>query len=271
MRYLDKLERKYGKYAIRNLMQYIVFAGAVVFVFDLLTNGGLMSQLALIPVFVMNGEVWRLITFLAIPPTTSIIFALFVFLFYYRIGMTLEHEWGSFKFNVYYFLGVVLILVSSFAIYFISGTSIVATSAYLNLTLFFAFATLHPNYEIRLYMILPVKVKYLAYISAAFTLIAFITGSLSTKVSILAGVGNYLIFFGKELYQARTTRAKSVVRMSQYRRGMQSTQEHRHKCHTCGRTEVDDPSLEFRYCSKCDGYYEYCSDHLNDHEHVHED
>ncbi len=268
MRFLDKLERKYGRYAIHNLMQYIVFAGAVVFIFDYGTGGRLSSQLTLIPGFVMQGQVWRMITFLGIPPTKSLIFAIFVFLFYYRMGLTLEHEWGSFKFNVYYFLGVILIIVSSFAIYFLTGISVVATSAYLNLTLFFAFATLYPNQVIRLYMILPIKIKYLAYISAGFTLFAFLMGTMSTKISILAGVGNYLIFFGRDLIKSRANRAKSAVRMNNYRKGMESATEHRHKCHVCGRTELDDPDLEFRYCSKCDGYYEYCLDHLKNHEHV---
>ncbi len=268
MKLLDRLERKYSKYAIHNLMLYIVFANAVVFILDLAGQGRLVYQLVLIPQYVFQGQIWRIFTFVMIPPTTSLIFIIFVLMFYMFIGRTLEQEWGSFKFNVYYFLGMTFIVISSLAYSLVTGNVLMADASYLNLTLFFAFATLYPNYEIRIYFILPVKVKYLAYISAVFTLFMFVSGPIGSKLSIIAGVGNYLLFFGKELIKRPANRTKNASRKKQYDNSMKTGSEHKHKCHVCGKTEHDDPSLEFRYCSKCDGYYEYCLEHLKDHEHM---
>jgi len=264
MKLLEKLDRKYSKFAIQNLMMYIVCANALVFVLDLLTRDSLINRLALNRADVFSGEVWRIFTFVMIPPSTSIIFIALILYFYYFIGQTLEREWGSFKFNVFYFLGILIMIVSSL----LFGT--IAQVSYLNLTLFLAFATLYPNYEIRVYLILPVKVKYLAYLSAGFLLLTFLTGGLSTKISIMAGLANYFIFFGKELVTGRKTRIKNVSRKKTYEKNSKSHKEHHHKCHICGRTENDDPSLDFRYCSSCDGYIEYCSDHLKNHEHIKE-
>lgn len=264
MKLLDKLDRKYSKYAIQNLMMYIVGANAIVFILDLMTTDSLALQLMLIPSAVFSGEVWRLVTFVMIPPTYSIVFIALALYFYYFIGQTLEREWGSFKFNVYYFLGVFIMIVSSL----LFGT--IAQVSYLNLTLFLAFATLYPNYEIRLYLILPVKVKYLAYFSGVLYLFSFFTGSLSVKISIVAGLANYFIFFGKELVTGRTRRVQSASRRKSYVANSKSNKAYHHKCHVCGKTELDDPALEFRYCSTCDGYIEYCTDHIKNHEHIKE-
>lgn len=262
MKLLDKLERKYKKYAIHNLMLYIVFANAAVFLLNLLSRNELSYQLMLIPSQVYQGEIWRLFTFLMIPPTNSFIWIIFVLMFYYRIGLTLEHEWGSFKFNVYYFLGVIIMIVTSMVF------GIVGMPIYLNTTLFLAFATLYPNYEIRLYMILPIKVKYLAYFTAGSYLFMFLLGGLGTKISILAGVSNYLIFFGKDLVLGRKQRIQSASRKKTYVKESAPVKAYLHKCAVCNRTDKDDKTLEFRYCSKCEGHIEYCIEHLQNHEHI---
>ncbi len=189
------------------------------------------------------------------------------FYFYYRIGLTLEHAWGSFKFNIYYLLGVVITVIASFLLHAV-GIIVSVSSAYLNATLFLAFATLYPNYEIRLYMILPIKMKYLAYLTAGYYVLMLVMGSLSAKIMILAGVSNYLIFFGRDLFTSRHRKVQNLSRKQRYVKASRNNKPHSHKCTVCGRTELDDPSLEFRYCSKCDGYHEYCSDHLLDHEHI---
>lgn len=260
MRFLNKLDRKFHRYAIHNLMLYVVFANAIAFTLNLLTGGTFLSKLMLIPQYVFQGEIWRLVTFVMIPPTTSPIFLVFALYFYYMIGQTLEHEWGSFKFNFYYFFGILVMIVSSLVFGTISSVDT------LNLTLFLAFATLYPNYEIRIYFILPIKVKYLALISLVFLGISFFLGGFATKVSIIAGLANYLLFFGRDLFMGRKQRVSSISRKMQYKTEVKSN-SHKHQCSVCGRTEKDDPNLEFRFCSKCEGYHEYCSEHLTQHEH----
>lgn len=241
-------------------MLYVVFSNVIVYVLDLLTGGTLITKLILAPQLVFQGEVWRIITFVMIPPTTSPIFLVFALYFYYMIGQTLEHEWGSFKFNFYYFFGIIVMIVSSL----VFGT--VSSVSTLNLTLFLAFATLYPNYEIRIYFILPVKVKYLAFISLGFLGVSFFFGGFSTKVSIIAGLANYLLFFGKDLFTSRKRRVSSMSRTYKFKAEVNKN-VHKHQCVVCGRTEADDPNLEFRFCSKCEGYYEYCIEHLTQHEH----
>ncbi len=264
MKFLDRLQRKFGKFAIPNLMLYIVFANAAVFILELLDPTPLSYLLMLIPDRVFAGEVWRVITFIMIPPTDSVIFIIFVLYFYYLIGNTLEQTWGSFKFNVFYFTGVVMLIATSLIF------GITASSTYLNMTLFFAFARLHPEFQVRIYFILPVKIKYLAYFSAGLLVFQFIIGGVSTKISVLAGVTNFFLFFGKEIVMNRKTRIKSQVRKQQYDKGVRRQNEHAHQCTVCGITEIQDPTMEFRYCSKCDGYHEYCMEHLNDHDHIKE-
>lgn len=241
-------------------MLYVVFSNVIAFTLNLLTGGIFLSKLVLIPQLVYQGEIWRLITFVMIPPTTSPIFLFFALYFYYMIGQTLEHEWGSFKFNFYYFFGILVMIASSL----IFGT--VSNVSTLNLTLFLAFATLYPNYEIRLYFILPVKVKYLAFISLGFLGVTFFMNGFSSKVSIIAGLANYLLFFARDLFSGRKQRVTSIARKHKYNAQVK-THSHRHQCTTCGRTDLEFPDLEFRFCSKCEGYHEYCLDHLGEHIH----
>lgn len=267
MKLLDKLERKYSKFAIRNLMLYIIFANGAVFLMNLLSGYSLTRLLVLDPARVMSGEIWRLITFVMIPPTRSIIFVFFILYFYYMIGETLEHQWGDFKFNVYYFLGMFLNFAAAMLLYFITGMSYGVSAIYLNLTLFFAFATLFPDFTVRLYLILPIKIKYLAYLSAAFMVFNLFVGSIGTKISILAGLGNYLLFFGKDLIHRPKHKINTAARKQQYTQKVKADKPYRHKCHKCGITDVDDPRMEFRYCSQCEGHFEYCMNHIKDHEH----
>ena len=262
MKLLDRLQRKFGKFAIPNLMLYIVFANAAVFILELIDTTPLSNLLMLIPERVFAGEIWRVFTFIMIPPTRSMIFIIFVLYFYYLIGTTLENVWGSFKFNVYYFTGVIMLVATSLIFGF------TASSTYLNMTLFFAFARLHPDFQVRIYFILPVKIKYLAYFSAGLLGVQFVLGGASVKISILAGVTNFLLFFGKDIVMNRKTRIKSQVRKQQYEKGVTRQTKYAHKCSVCGMTELDNPAMEFRYCSKCEGHYEYCMDHLKNHEHI---
>lgn len=259
MRWLNRLERKFGGLAIKNLMGYIVGLNALVFVLNLYDQTfELFSVLSLVPYRVLEGEVWRLVTFLFIPPTRSLIFIVFVLYFYFMIGTSLENYWGTFKFNFYYFLGA----LGTVAAAFITGAGV--SPVYLNLSLFLAFATLNPNYTILVFFILPLKVKYLAYLSGAFLCFEFLTAPLAGKLAILVAVANYILFFGGDVFK----RIKSVYRRHEYKSSVkQGQRETFHRCTVCGITEKDDPDMRFRYCTKCSGTYEYCSEHLQDHEH----
>lgn len=272
MSFLDKLQRKFGKYAISGLMKYIVIINFVVFLLSfILPNVNIEYQLALIPQQVMKGEVWRLITFLFIPPSQSIIWILFALYFYYMIGTSLEQVWGSFKFNVYYFVGVIGAIAASFI------TGYTSTPYYLNLSLFLAFAYIYPDYEILIFFVLPVKMKYLAILDGIFLAFTFITGDTMVKLLVVASVINFFLFFGREMFSHVKIKRKIHKKRSSFKREVSKRRRRfngeiprigtRHRCSVCGITENDDPDMDFRYCSSCEGDYEYCMDHLNNHEH----
>lgn len=278
MRWLDKLERKYHKYAIHNLMQYIVGGMAVVFVLSYL-NHGIIDILGFSPKLIMQGQVWRLFTFIFAPTTTGIwiIFALLILFFYGRI---LEQYWGAFKFNMYILIGSLGTIVASFILEALYGVPIPLTNFNMSMTLLLAAAQVAPDYEIRIYFVLPVKLKYLGYIYMALLSFQFLFGGIDTKVVVLFGVLNFLIFFGPGLFSKR----KNAARKKQFKQANKPRpratnrpkngeviQVAFHCCEVCGKTEVDDPTLEFRFCSKCAGRHEYCSDHIFDHEHKVED
>ena len=263
MGFLDKMERKYGKYAIKDLMKYIVFINLGVYLLMMLVpNSGIYEKLVFTPQLVMQGEIWRIITFIFVPPNTSIIFIVFVLYFYYVIGSSLEYVWGSFKFNVYYFAGVIGTLIAT------TITNGIATPIYLNLSLFLAFAYFYPDNEVYIFFILPVKVKYLAYLDIFFLLIEFFKGGLTIKLLIVAAFLNCALFFGKDILKMMKRKKKAIDNKKKYQKKQVRNRDYFHRCHICGVTEKDNPKMEFRYCSECDGSYEYCSYHLKHHFHI---
>lgn len=284
MKWLDKLERKYHRYAIPNLIQYIVGGMALVFVFTLL-NRQMTSALLFSPAAVLRGEVWRLLTFLIMPLNGSPFWILFSLLFTFFVGRSLEAYWGTFKFNVYYFIGVLGTMVMAILLTLVTGFDFAMSNTHIHTSMFLALCTIAPEYEIRVYMILPVKLKWLGWITAAglglSILTALISGNWAMAVAILIAFANYLLFFGPGLIN----RQKQSYRRNQFKQAQR--QPHKvqrkapksrakegqviqvafHCCEVCGKTEVDDPTLEFRYCSKCGGRHEYCSEHILNHEH----
>lgn len=259
MSFLNKMERKFGKYCIEGLMKYIVFGQAIVYILTM-AQPEVRDFLTFEPTAIMHGDIWRIITFMFIPVNASSIWIVFILLLYYSIGMTLEREWGTFKFNVYYFTGILGTVVLSFIF------GIGASSTFVNLSLFLAFARLYPNYEFLLFFILPVKVKYLAWLEWGILLFTVVTGYTGQKIIALVSVLNYFLFFGKEIVANTKKQSKSHVRKKQFNSKMNRS-ESIHKCAVCGITEKDDPDMVFRYCSQCEGDYEYCSKHLKDHKH----
>lgn len=283
MNFLNKMERKIGKYAIPNLMIYLIAAYCIGFVIYTV-NPNFMLMLTLSPYHILHGQVWRLITWILMPTDTRVFSLLIMALLYYQLGSALERSWGTFRFNVYIFGGMLFTVIGAFILYEIyaaAGTgsletislisSLTFTTNYINLTIFLAFAVMYPEMQILLFFIIPVKMKWMAVVYAVLIAINLILTSWGGRIAIIMSILNFLIFFlstrnyrrvsPKEIHRKQVFKAQ----MREPRRGSMVT---KHKCAVCGRTELDDPNLEFRFCSKCDGNYEYCQDHLFTHQHI---
>lgn len=193
MNWLDKLERKYGRFRISQLMLYVVAAQAVLWVYIMLINQNLYPLLPLTRAALMRGEIWRLITFIVVPPLAQPITAILMLYFYWFLGTSLEREWGSFRFNVFFFTGVVGAVLGCL----LTGY---AGNEGLFLSLVFAFAWMYPNMQMLLFFFIPVKVKWLGWFALALWAMDFIMASLSGKVSLLLGMAGFLLFFGRELW-----------------------------------------------------------------------
>ena len=201
IKWLNKLERKFGKIAIPNLMTILIFGMAIVAVIDIFTNPDYDQNLSSILMFdkdaILHGQVWRVLTFVFIPPGYSILTIAFTLYFYWILGTALESQWGSFRFNVYYFAGVIGTIIGGM----ITGY---ATSYYLNLSLFLAYAMLFPHHQIYLFFILPIKLKYLAIVDALFLAFEFVISTWPDRIAILISIVNFLVFFTPELiYQLK--------------------------------------------------------------------
>ena len=283
MNFLNKMERKIGKYAIPNLMIYLIAAYCIGFVIYTV-NPNFMLMLTLSPYHILHGQVWRLIIWILMPTDTRVFSLLIMALLYYQLGSALERSWGTFRFNVYIFGGMLFTVIGAFILYGIyaaAGTgsletislisSLTFTTNYINLTIFLAFAVMYPEMQILLFFIIPVKMKWMAVVYAVLIAINLILTSWGGRIAIIMSILNFLIFFlstrnyrrvsPKEIHRKQVFKAQ----MREPRRGSMVT---KHKCAVCGRTELDDPNLEFRFCSKCDGNYEYCQDHLFTHQHI---
>lgn len=193
MNWLDKLERRFGKIAIPGLMRVVVVGMALVFCCDLLFPQAMLGYyLFFSPALIAQGQVWRIFTFIFLPPESSLLFIVFALYFYYFIGNALENEWGSFRFTLYYFLGIIGTIIAGL----LTGG---ATNSYLNLSLFLAFAALYPNMQVLLFFFIPIKIKWLAYLDAALFAYQFLLGNWQTRAAILASLLNFLIFFGPDV------------------------------------------------------------------------
>ena len=189
---LEKLERKFGRFAIPNLMLILVGAMAIVFLMDRMlqpvTGVSLHSTLAFSRTAIASGQIWRVFTFLFLPPSSSLLWIVFSLYLYYTIGTALERSWGAFGFTMYYLLGAVGAILSGL----ITGY---ATNEYLNLSLFFAFAMLNPNYELLLFFFIPIKMKWLAAIDAVGFVLLFFVESWSGRLALIMAVINVFLFF----------------------------------------------------------------------------
>lgn len=292
MKLLDKLEKKFGKYAIKNLMYYIILLYALGFAILIFKPELYGDWLALDASKILEGQIWRIVTYIVYPPTGNIFTILLSLYFYYTVGMMLERQWGAFRFNLYFFTGVLLHAVSAIFIYLAWGIVLYMGTYYLNLSMFFAFAAMFPNMQVLFMWLIPIKMKYLAWIDGIYFAVTIIAGFMSEHISYemamrlmefgiipskayavmaLVSLLNFLLY-AASFRSVQRMRPKEVYRRKTYEQKVQRAQQlkdmPRHKCAICGRTEKDFPDLEFRFCSKCEGNYEYCQDHLFTHEHV---
>jgi len=248
---MDQLEKRFGRFAIPGLIRVVVGFNALVFVL-LQINPWFLTMIDLQPEAIMQGEVWRLFTYVFIPRTTSILWIVFALLFLWMMGEGVEAEWGAFKLNVFYLTGMLGCTVAAF---FFGGTSM---NFYLNFSLLFAFATLFPNYTIMLFLVLPVKVKWVAGVMAFFVVADFVSGPISTKMAIAVSLANYFLFFGPRFLAEVRATAATRERRRKFDAGKLSEDEPLHVCRECKRTDIGNPDLDFRVdedgtdiCSEC--------------------
>lgn len=214
MDWLYKQQRKFGKYAIGNLMLIIVIGQLFVFFANLLfVDYSVASWFSFNRSLILAGQVWRLITFIFIPDVSNVLFFILSLYFYYMIGGALENEWGAWVFNVFYFVGVFCTAAAGM----LTGN---ASNQFLNLSLFFAFAILFPDYQIMLFFILPVKMKYLAIINALIYFYYLVVGTWSTRASIIAALVNVALFFGGTFLKRVKNDLSYRKRRNQFKREM---------------------------------------------------
>ena len=269
MRLIDRFCYKHPNFGIPNLMRYLTIANVVFWILGM-ANSVLLSYLRFDAGLIMQGQIWRLITFMVYPPSMGLL-AFLVFYFYYWMGTALEQVWGTAQFNIYLLIGWALTVIYGFLVYFIGGLRISIDAQYLYLSMFFSYAALFPDQTVLLFFFIPIKMKYMAIIDAVYFLAAVITNPFPVNLLPVVAVLNFFIFFSGTLLQRIPKKARQSTinfrNASQKIRREEREKLYHHKCAVCGRTDTDYPGLEFRYCSRCAGYHCFCSDHINNHIH----
>lgn len=269
---VDRFLYRHPNFGLPRLMMVVILGNIAVFLLTMMDRSGtFLSYLTFQPALVLRGQIWRLITFVFVPSSYNLVSQALFLYFYYFIGNALEREWGSGKFTVYYLLGMILTILYGLIAYFISGRNVHLTSNYVNLSMFFVFATLWPENRVLLFFFIPIKIKWLAYFEAAVFLLSMFSGwTLLPLVAVL----NYFLFCGDVLMAALSMRfgrrspgTVNFRKAAKQQQKQAQTRNYGRKCAVCGRTDTEYPQLEFRYCSRCTGYHCFCIDHINSHIH----
>ncbi len=282
---MKNLRRNFERFCLRNrnkgipnLMLYICIGNAVMYVISMVTrNYTLYNLLSFNRRLILQGQVWRLFTYPLTYLTSNILLMAISLLCYYSLGNAMERMWGTLKFNIFYLTGVVLMDI--YAMIFNCSANVY----YLNMSLFLGYATLFPDASFLLFFIIPVK----AWVLALFDLVIILLGVFSPPFTAanlfpLIALGNYFLFFGKDVLNViplswqsnarklfhKKPKQPKVIQFHVSQKPQEPKQNYNHRCTVCGRTDVSNPELEFRYCSKCKGYYCYCQDHINNHIHI---
>ncbi len=290
---MSNFEKKFGKYAIPNISLILILCYVAGYIIDLV-NPSFMDFLTLDPYRILHGQVWRILTWIIQPPANLSFFTVIMLLFYYNIGTSLERAWGTYRYNVYLLGGILLTVLASFlclgafwiytggnaeqiSVLFSFGARLYSTY-YINMSIFLAYAATFPEHQVLLMFVIPIKVKWLGIVYAVMLLLDM--GQYYVYVGMapylwfaIVAIASSLLNFGIFWLRSRNLsylRPKEVKRRAEFKQKVRqgNSASHIHKCAVCGRTSESDPTLEFRYCSKCNGNYEYCQDHLFTHEHV---
>ncbi len=255
MKFTQRLERTFSWIAIPNLTIFIIIGQVLVWLLQNLANYP-MDAIALVPALVIKGEVWRLFTFIFFPPQVNLIFLVFAWLILFMTGSALEEFWGSLKYTCYVLLGWFLTILAMVAGIFIYPNMPIP-NLFITTSIFLAFAFINPNYEFLIFFILPVKVKWLAMLTLVMFGFELVTGHLIIKIVVLAGIGNYFLFFWKDMIDA--AKGMKAQRANRARAEAQKVSESEpfHTCSVCGLTDLDDADMHFAY-SDGKGYCEKC-------------
>ena len=257
MSWLDRVEKFWRPFAIPGVTLHLIFGQFICYALSL-AKPEFLGALALIPAQVLGGEFWRLFTFVLVPPQMNPLFLFFFWYLFYLMGDALESQWGAARYNVFLLIAGLATLLAAFL-----TPQLPATNGYLMASVFLAFAYLYPDFQIYLFFILPVKVKWLATFTWILYFLTFV-GSGAERFLVLASVSSFLLFFGSEIVLGmRSRRARMARRVDE----IKSEHEPVHRCVVCGVTDQSDPGMEFRYCSRCDGSPCYCRDHIRTHVH----
>ena len=295
MSYLKNLRNKFERFCyqnrykgIPNLMLYITLGSAIVYILSMFDQSyTLYNALCFDRDLILQGQVWRLFTYAFTYDAGSILFTAIGLFCYYTLGRAMENAWGTFRFNLFYFTGIILMDV--FCMVF-GG---VADIFYLNMSLFLGYATLYPNAQFLLLYIIPVKAWIFALVDLALTAYKVIMltslGLFPYSLFPLVAIANYFLFFGKDvlnvipmswrvnagrLFRQKPKAGNQKPPVQFYRAGSYEATiakpkaPYTHRCTVCGRTDISNPELEFRYCSRCSGYHCYCQDHISNHTHI---
>ncbi len=272
--WIDRFCRKHPQFGIPNLMLYIAVANVAIAVIDMFSLNGpsLSSLLYFDRAAIFKGQVWRVFTFVLVPEMGGLLAGLAAY-FYYWIGSLLEREWGTGRFTLFYLSGVVFNIIFGL----VAGY---ASIYYVNLSMFFSFAVLFPDLQVLLLFFIPVKVKWLAWLDAALfawdVIAALLSRNIVGALLPIIAILNFLLFFWGDFaeavgYRKRRFEHQHSAQTVNFKKATKSAYEKKgyiHKCAVCGKTDTDYPDMEFRYCSKCEGYYCYCMEHINNHEHI---
>jgi hypothetical protein len=288
---LKNLRKKFDLFCMRNsgkgipnLMLYICIGNAIVYLLSVFAqNSVLYSFLIFDRSRILSGQIWRLFTYpltmnSGIGGGVSILLVAISLLCYYSLGTVIERRWGTLKFNLFYLSGVVMM-----DIYCMFFSNCRADVYYLNLSLLLAYSTMFPDAQFLFMMIIPIKAWMLALLDLILVLLGMVQSSFPQNLFPLIALANYFLFFGSEvlnlfpvsfrqklrrLFGKKTQEPPKVIHFHVTQNEQAPKQNYNHKCTVCGRTDVSNPELEFRYCSKCRGYYCYCQDHINNHAHI---
>lgn len=311
---IEKFERKFGRFAIKNLTLILIGCYVIGYILNYFLPN-VIEYLTLDPYCIIHGQVWRLISWILIPPPEDNMFlAIIMLVFYLSIGTELERRWGAFHYNCYIFSGMIFTVLGSFLLMFYCQikldngnlfgndivlnimsfsvkevshmTSVLFSTFYVNMSIFLAYACTFPDNVVLLFFLVPVKVKILGFIYGGFILFEMIDGMVKSSFGfaypfvIGSSLLNFVLFFFttrkyilNKGFKTKTQRAYNAkIRNIKIHKTMQDNKNYfsgitKHKCAVCGRTEKDGDDLVFRFCSKCDGNYEYCQDHLYTHIH----